>query len=241
MFSWRRCSSTALAGRRVLSPEPLLAALDACGVDNARIEIEGGEEIPIVDGSALGWAVDVRAAGVKPAEGADPANIPIETQSPDFAIFVHEGDSFISFVPGPTPRYTAGVEFQAPVIGRQWHCWRPELDLPFRHEIAPARRHLDSLEEAKRLIDEGLMLGGPDRVVALGAGTLWADPRMSSMENEAARFAIQHLLGVLSLAAPAGSRAEPRGHIVMFNAPLELQLRFAQRFVEAAVSEGTES
>ena len=39
--------------------EHLLSALEACGVDNARIEIEGGPEVPIVDGSALSWALDL--------------------------------------------------------------------------------------------------------------------------------------------------------------------------------------
>jgi UDP-3-O-acyl-N-acetylglucosamine deacetylase len=39
--------------------EHLLSALEGFGVDNARIEIEGGPEVPIVDGSALGWAIDL--------------------------------------------------------------------------------------------------------------------------------------------------------------------------------------
>ena len=39
------------------SVEHLLSALEGCGIDNARIEIEGGKEIPIIDGSALGWCI----------------------------------------------------------------------------------------------------------------------------------------------------------------------------------------
>lgn len=45
---------------QVLSVELLLAALEACGVDNARIEVEGGHEIPVLDNSALGWCVEVQ-------------------------------------------------------------------------------------------------------------------------------------------------------------------------------------
>lgn len=45
----------------------LLSALEAMGVDNARIEIEGGCEIPVLDGSALGWALEVQFAGLRPA------------------------------------------------------------------------------------------------------------------------------------------------------------------------------
>ena len=40
--------------------EHLLSALDSCGVDNARIEIEGGPEVPIIDGSALGWVLNIQ-------------------------------------------------------------------------------------------------------------------------------------------------------------------------------------
>jgi UDP-3-O-acyl N-acetylglycosamine deacetylase len=43
----------------VQSVEHLLSALEACGIDNARIEIEGGQEIPVLDGSSMGWAVEI--------------------------------------------------------------------------------------------------------------------------------------------------------------------------------------
>ena len=42
---WRLCS--------VHSVEAVLSALECCGVDNARIEIEGGGELPTLDGSAV--------------------------------------------------------------------------------------------------------------------------------------------------------------------------------------------
>ena len=45
----------------------LLSALEALGVDNARIEIEGGCEVPVLDGSALGWVLEVQFSGLRPA------------------------------------------------------------------------------------------------------------------------------------------------------------------------------
>lgn len=42
---WLPCS--------VHTVEALLSALECCGVDNARIEIEGGGELPTLDGSAM--------------------------------------------------------------------------------------------------------------------------------------------------------------------------------------------
>lgn len=52
---------------RVLGAESLLAALEACGVDNARIEMEGGNEVPVIDGSAIGWMVAIEESGLKEA------------------------------------------------------------------------------------------------------------------------------------------------------------------------------
>ena len=53
-------------GRRVQGAEHLLAALEMLGVENCRIEIEGGHEVPIVDGSAQGWCVEIQAVRPPP-------------------------------------------------------------------------------------------------------------------------------------------------------------------------------
>merc|ERR1711959_470620 len=52
----------------VSSVEHLLAALEACGVDNCRIELEGGREVPVIDGSAHGWTTLIIRAGVVKCE-----------------------------------------------------------------------------------------------------------------------------------------------------------------------------
>lgn len=48
-------------GCSVQGVEHLLAALEMSGVECCRIEIEGGPEVPIVDGSAVGWAIEAQA------------------------------------------------------------------------------------------------------------------------------------------------------------------------------------
>ncbi|EFJ46631.1 hypothetical protein VOLCADRAFT_105382 [Volvox carteri f. nagariensis] len=50
---------------QVAGVESLLSALEACGVDNARIEIEGGDELPVLDGSAEGWTDEICRAGLR--------------------------------------------------------------------------------------------------------------------------------------------------------------------------------
>ena len=49
----------------------LLSALEACGVDNARIEVEGGGELPLWDGNAVGWAEEIQLAGLQIAPTLD--------------------------------------------------------------------------------------------------------------------------------------------------------------------------
>jgi UDP-3-O-acyl-N-acetylglucosamine deacetylase len=64
------CAQALLLSCRFQGVEHLLSALEMLGVDNARIEVEGGTEIPIIDGSALGWTIDVQSVSKFPAQHA---------------------------------------------------------------------------------------------------------------------------------------------------------------------------
>ena len=142
----------------VLSVEHLLAALEQCGVDNARIELEYGEdtirmnalfgedgellvdnyriEVPVGDGSALPWAIEIQKVGVQPAlmkvlEDEDATKQSNKHGRPKIevseVVTVHEGDAFISFFPSGVPKVTAGIDYHpdTPIIGRQWFTWSP--------------------------------------------------------------------------------------------------------------------
>ncbi|GFR46224.1 hypothetical protein Agub_g7768, partial [Astrephomene gubernaculifera] len=61
---------------QVFGAETLLSALEACGVDNARIEIEGGAEVPILDGSAEGWVAHIVVAGLRYAPSRPDLQVP---------------------------------------------------------------------------------------------------------------------------------------------------------------------
>lgn len=56
-------TTTTTTTMQVMTVELLLSALEACGVDNARIEVEGGHEIPVLDNSSLGWCIEVQVRG----------------------------------------------------------------------------------------------------------------------------------------------------------------------------------
>jgi UDP-3-O-acyl-N-acetylglucosamine deacetylase len=60
--AWLVCATWIPRFLQVMNVELLLAALETCGVDNCRIEIEGGHEIPVLDNSALGWCIEVQVS-----------------------------------------------------------------------------------------------------------------------------------------------------------------------------------
>jgi len=77
----RLCTSLQLGERRLATVEHLLAALAGTGVSQAEIWVEG-EEIPLLDGSALPWVEAIAAAGLtalgerlEPSLPADPLTV----------------------------------------------------------------------------------------------------------------------------------------------------------------------
>ena len=132
----------------IMSPEALLSALEACGVDNARIEVEGGSEVPVADGSALTWALEVQKAGVRACDGSSDAGNTARQGHVREMVTVSGGagrpGAFVSFYPSASgdghsaadagreasevvTTITAGVDFfehAASSVGRQWVTWK---------------------------------------------------------------------------------------------------------------------
>eukprot|EP00775_Hariotina_reticulata_P013610 gene13610-13735_t len=239
---------------RVEGAELLLAALEASGVDNARIEVEGGHEIPVLDNSALPWCIEVQVAGLRPApvnldkgagepapdaaaddEDEDHKVVQKNVFTPSKAVGVHDDMGWISFFPGPFTRLTCGVDHTmlAPIIGSQWYTWRAE-ETYFRYNVAPARAYVESVDELFAMRNAGFVKAGAENLFLIAAGDRWWDPSMVRMVyDEPARFKVSQLLGNLSLMAVAGSQGLPVGHITAYNASPTLQLTFVQQLMQA--------
>jgi UDP-3-O-[3-hydroxymyristoyl] N-acetylglucosamine deacetylase len=240
----------------ISSVEALLAALEQCGVDNARIEIESASvldssvntvdvsssvqvEVPIIDGSSLGFALEVQKVGLQQAQWQqhDEEGMSRVAPAPAEMLSVQDGESFVTFYPGPVPRVTAGIDehAEASVIGRQWYSWTPcnesevdAQDLHYRWELAAGRLTM-TLPAAQKLLSEGMLRGGPDFCCLVADGDSWLDPSLERFPGEdAARSAANILLGNLSLLASPGGRGLPQGHVVAYRAGTELQLKFAK-------------
>jgi UDP-3-O-[3-hydroxymyristoyl] N-acetylglucosamine deacetylase/3-hydroxyacyl-[acyl-carrier-protein] dehydratase len=130
----------------------VLAALVGCGVDNALIKISG-QEIPILDGSALPYVKAIDAVGT---EAQDAERIYFEL---DENIPWEDTEKQIEFlaIPDKVYRLTVMVDYNSPVLGTQ-HASMYNLD-EFKQEIAPCRTFV-FLRELEYLAGNNLIKGG---------------------------------------------------------------------------------
>lgn len=206
----------------VQTPEHLLAALYALGVDNCLIEIDG-PEVPILDGSARPFVELLRSVGLV----EQPAERPCLTIATPIAVY--EGDSVVAAFPSSEPglRLSYAVAFDHPEIGQQWLSVLLDADT-FAHEIAPART-FTLLAQVEALRARGLIRGGSlECALVLGPEGWLAPPTWS---DEPVRHKLLDLVGDLSLTGLA-----LQGHIVAYRAGHTLHGRLAQALVSAFVS-----
>lgn len=188
---------------RVATVEHLMAAIAAAGITDLLVEVDG-PELPILDGSAEGFAFLIDCAGI--ADLAAPVGF-VEVLRP---IRVSQGDAFVELRPA-NPGAGTGLEaavsiaFDAAAIGRQAFSLRITPSA-FRTELARART-FTLLSEISALREAGLALGGSldNAVVVDGAKVL--NPSGLRMADEFVRHKLLDLVGDLALAgAPLHGR-----------------------------------
>jgi UDP-3-O-[3-hydroxymyristoyl] N-acetylglucosamine deacetylase len=177
-------------GASVRTVEHLLSALAGCGVDDAVIEVTGGE-IPILDGSALPFVEGILSSGLR------------ELSAPKRMIRIREevrvvsGNGTASFSPANRFRVQFTIEFPHPAIGRQEYdfLWSPER---YRREIAFART-FGFLRQVEEMRSRGLALGGSmDNAVVVGEEGV-VNPGGLRAPDEFVRHKILDTVGDLSL------------------------------------------
>jgi len=217
-------------GFAVHGVEHLLAALEACGVDNCRIELEGGREVPIIDGSSHGWTTMIIRAGVVACKEYHRKEF-IKVQKP--IVVTGDRGSFITVTPSETPLLTAGWDSTssgAPFLGRCWFTWDVLNDFHFHYSVAPAKTFYHSEFELDLLYDSGLVQAGPTYCAIVGMGNSFQDPGEVTFPNdETARHKVIDLTGDLALLTLNGHWGLPVGHFVAWNANHVLQLKFCTK------------
>lgn len=205
----RLCTLLASAehpGVRVGTVEHVMAALAACGIDNAVLELDG-PEMPVLDGSAAPFVFLIDCAGRK-RQG--PPRRVVEVLRP---VRVQQGEAFAELrpaAPGATGLdLSLSIAFRAPAIGRQAFSLRL-TEASFRAELAGARTFA-LREEIEGLRAAGLALGGSLDNAVVVDGERVLNPGGLRMSGEFVRHKLLDAVGDLALAG-APLRARFVGH-----------------------------
>jgi UDP-3-O-[3-hydroxymyristoyl] N-acetylglucosamine deacetylase len=118
-------------GVTVAAVEHLLAALFACGIDNAEIHLSGGE-VPIMDGSALPFVKLIQASCTK-TQHAERVALVVNQQ-----ITVRDQEKEASFIPFPVPWIDLEIDLKDHSLGRQ-RIFTPINARSFISDLAEAR------------------------------------------------------------------------------------------------------
>jgi UDP-3-O-[3-hydroxymyristoyl] N-acetylglucosamine deacetylase len=196
---------------KIQTLEHLLAVLYIFGIDSLVVELDG-DEIPIMDGSALAFVQAIGEAGQN--------FLPQEKKTIRIlkAYTIQENEASLSFYPDPDFKISYSIEFDHPAIKRQ------ELSLPinlknFIKEIAPART-FGFLKEVPHLLKEGLALGGSlENTIVLDEEKVINGPL--HYPDEFVRHKILDLIGDLSLLGSpvlGHFKAHKAGHVLHLKA-----------------------
>lgn len=206
----------------VRTVEHFLAAALALGLANLRVDVDG-EELPILDGSALPFVAALAGAGLTSQDA------PWDALVPEASVWVTRGSASILLLPATTARISYVVPTGIDALGVQ------SVDLVdpvgvFNAEIAPARTW-GLAAELERLHAEGLAFGASEEnTLGLGAdGYLWP-PRFP---DEPARHKVLDLLGDLALLG-----RPVRAHVVAVAAGHALHVSLARKIHDQLIGDG---
>jgi len=176
---------------RIGTVEHLMAALAGCGIDNARIEVEG-PEIPIADGSSDPFVALIREAGVHEQRAARRYLMVRK------AVTASDGDKLARLSPARgrfNVSYT--IDFRHPLISDQ-HLKLEVTEKSFQKEIARART-FGFKRDVERLHTAGLALGGSLENAVVVDDFNILNPEGLRYPDEFVRHKILDALGDLSL------------------------------------------
>ncbi|MPZ08878.1 MAG: UDP-3-O-acyl-N-acetylglucosamine deacetylase [Kiloniellaceae bacterium] len=177
-------------GNQVATIEHLMAALSACGIDNAVVELNG-PEVPIMDGSAAPFIFLIECAGVAVLRSPRRALRILSEVS------VAEPHRSASLAPGGS--FTVGfeIDFGDSVIGRQE--WFTEVnESAFKRDVARART-FGLAQDIEKMRAMGLARGGSleNAIVVNGKGIL--NEEGLRFHNEFVRHKVLDSIGDLYL------------------------------------------
>lgn len=206
-------------GTRIKTVEHILAAVSGLGIDNLIIEVDG-PEIPILDGSSLGFVEKMLEAG---AVRQSSRRVYARVIKP---VVFKNGKSEIAAFPYDGRKFTCRIQFDHKFLGTQELSLELEAE-SFARELATART-FGFLENVESLRAAGLAKGGSlDNAVILGDdGVLNASGLR--FEDEFVRHKMLDFIGDLSLMG-----FPIYGHVVASRSGHSANLGFVRKFLDS--------
>ncbi len=166
--------------------EHFLSAIYAYGIDNLRV-IVNGNEMPIMDGSAISFCLLLDEAGI---EVQDAPKKVIRVKRP---VEVQEGAKFVRLLPSQNAAFDFKIKFEHPAIGEQSHCFHFGTH-NFIEEIARART-FGFAKDIQYLQSQNLALGASlQNSIGLDDYKI-LNPEGLRFDNEFARHKILDAMG----------------------------------------------
>lgn len=179
-------------GVAVSTVEHLMAALAGCGIHNALIEIEG-EEVPILDGSALPFLAGLMDAGIRPLAAPVRAIRVLKT------VTVEEGGARATLSPSDIMEIDFHIDFVDAAIGKQAKSLVMNNGT-FARELSDSRTFCRKAD-VDMMQRNGLALGGrPGENAVVFDGDIIASPGGLRHDDEPVRHKMLDALGDLALA-----------------------------------------
>ncbi|MGL4426256.1 MAG: UDP-3-O-acyl-N-acetylglucosamine deacetylase [Alphaproteobacteria bacterium] len=193
--NWRAVVDTRLCttlghatGAKISTVEHLMAALAGCGVDNTKIFVEG-EELPILDGSSLGFVEAIQKVGLRRQPAVRQA---FRVRKP---VRVQEGKAFLEIT--PSPYFEASLE--VPLKGAKTQFFHYTSKTHDFETVASART-FSLLEQVQQMQAAGFIKGGGlENAVVLDGETV-LNPEGLRFPDECARHKVLDMIGDLALA-----------------------------------------
>ncbi len=177
-------------GQVIGTVEHLLAAFYGLGVDNALVEVHG-DEIPIMDGSAIPFVYLIKTAGIVSQKVSKKFLVLKEEMT------VVEDDKTITLEPSRSLSISFTIDFHHPLLKKQ-RCTFQFSDANFERQISRART-FGFLKEVEMLKSHGLARGGSlENAVVLDDFGVMNEGGLR-FANECARHKVLDCLGDLSL------------------------------------------
>ncbi len=178
-------------GVSVSTIEHIMAALHGCGIDNARLDING-PEVPILDGSSDPFVKAIDKVGVVPQNQKRRVIRILKT------IRIEEDDKVVELKPSDESSFSFEINFVHPKIGHQTFQ-TTMMNGNFRHDVAEART-FGFAHEVEFMRKNGLALGGSlDNAIVLDADKIMNVEGLR-FENEFVRHKTLDAVGDMYLA-----------------------------------------